>query len=181
MTPVRTTTNATTTATPQCCHHQASILTTPHLRRSNTNRITKAKIKTIKLTLVVVLCFVACFAPFCIAQLVMVYSPPSSGKPLSHHFGGSKWAADSAVSESSLIWGTKMECSGQVGRHFRTLPRPGRFSLFLPHGEKQNPDKRSFPLHSFSSSFLLSLALHLSCRFSVRFLLLTWLSLYLLL
>lgn len=56
---------------PPCCHLMP-------LRRSNSNRITKAKMKTIKLTLAVVLCFVACWAPFCVTQLVMVYSPPSS-------------------------------------------------------------------------------------------------------
>lgn len=50
------------------------------LRRSNSNRITKAKMKTIKLTLAVVLCFVACWAPFCITQLIMVYRPPSNRK-----------------------------------------------------------------------------------------------------
>lgn len=72
-----------TTSLPQCCHHQGgAAVMTPHLRRSNSNRITKAKMKTIKLTLVVVICFVACWAPFCIAQLVMVYAPPSSGKAL---------------------------------------------------------------------------------------------------
>lgn len=46
------------------------------LRRSNTERIGSAKIKTIKLTLVVTFCFVACWAPFCVTQLVMVYWPP---------------------------------------------------------------------------------------------------------
>ncbi len=58
---------------PQCCQQMP-------LRRSNSNqnRITKAKMKTIKLTLAVVLCFVACWAPFCITQLIMVYCPPTS-------------------------------------------------------------------------------------------------------
>lgn len=59
------------TGAPPCCQLMP-------LRRSNSNRITKAKMKTIKLTLAVVLCFVACWAPFCITQLVMVYAPPSS-------------------------------------------------------------------------------------------------------
>ena len=58
---------------PQCCQQIP-------LRRSNSNRITKAKMKTIKLTLAVVLCFVACWAPFCITQLIMVYCPPTSRK-----------------------------------------------------------------------------------------------------
>lgn len=60
---------------PQCCHQIP-------LRRSNSNRITKAKMKTIKLTLAVVLCFVACWAPFCITQLILVYCPPTSRKSL---------------------------------------------------------------------------------------------------
>ncbi|XP_032788666.2 oxytocin receptor isoform X1 [Daphnia magna] len=60
-------------AAPQRCQQMS-------LRRSNSNqnRITKAKMKTIKLTLAVVLCFVACWAPFCITQLIMVYCPPTS-------------------------------------------------------------------------------------------------------
>lgn len=58
---------------PQCCQQMP-------LRRSNSNRITKAKMKTIKLTLAVVLCFVACWAPFCITQLIMVYCPPTNRK-----------------------------------------------------------------------------------------------------
>jgi hypothetical protein len=51
----------------QCCQQMP-------LRRSNSNqnRITKAKMKTIKLTLAVVLCFVACWAPFCITQLINI-------------------------------------------------------------------------------------------------------------
>lgn len=58
---------------PQCCVHRPI-----PLRRSNSNRITKAKMKTIKMTLVVVACFVACLAPFCVTQLIMVYNPPSN-------------------------------------------------------------------------------------------------------
>jgi hypothetical protein len=69
-------------SSPQCCQQMP-------LRRSNSNqnRITKAKMKTIKLTLAVVLCFVACWAPFCITQLIMVYSPPTNRKcPFSKRF-----------------------------------------------------------------------------------------------
>lgn len=46
------------------------------LRRNGRNQITHAKMKTAKLTLIVVLCFVVCWSPFCITQLVMAYSPP---------------------------------------------------------------------------------------------------------
>lgn len=60
---------------PQCCAHRPF-----PLRRSNSHRISKAKMKTIKLTMAVVLCFVGCWAPFCITQLVMVYNPPTDRK-----------------------------------------------------------------------------------------------------
>ena len=63
---------------PQCCAHRPI-----SLRRSNSNRITKAKMKTIKMTLVVVACFVACWAPFCITQLILVYNPPANRKNIS--------------------------------------------------------------------------------------------------
>ncbi|CAG7820133.1 unnamed protein product [Allacma fusca] len=41
-------------------------------------QISQAKIKTLKLTLVVVICFFVCWAPFCITQLIMVYGPSTS-------------------------------------------------------------------------------------------------------
>ena len=65
---------------PQCCAHRPF-----PLRRSNSNRISKAKMKTIKLTSAVVICFVACWAPFCITQLVMVYNPPTDRKFYFNH------------------------------------------------------------------------------------------------
>ena len=44
------------------------------------HQISQAKIKTLKLTLVVVICFFVCWAPFCITQLIMAYCPETSGK-----------------------------------------------------------------------------------------------------
>ena len=62
------------------CKTQYAANRSPHLRRSNSNRISKAKMKTIKLTLVVVVCFVACWAPFCITQLILAFYPPDNSK-----------------------------------------------------------------------------------------------------
>lgn len=51
-----------------------------HLRRNGRNQISHAKMKTIKLTLIVIICFFFCWAPFCVTQLVMAYSPTKQGK-----------------------------------------------------------------------------------------------------
>lgn len=44
------------------------------------NQITSAKLKTIRLSLIVVLCFFVCWSPFCITQLVMVFNPSEKGQ-----------------------------------------------------------------------------------------------------
>lgn len=49
-------------------------------KRQKRNMITDAKIKTLQLTLAVVICFFVCWAPFCVAQLVLVYNPPADLK-----------------------------------------------------------------------------------------------------
>ena len=67
---------------PYCCHRQPPMA----LRRSNSSRITKAKIKTIKLTLSVVLCFIACWTPFCFTQIYVVVSSPENRKLYFHSF-----------------------------------------------------------------------------------------------
>lgn len=50
--------------------------------------ISTAKIKTIKLTTIIIVCFVVCWSPFCVTQLYLTYSPPEKGKCsyLVHHF-----------------------------------------------------------------------------------------------
>lgn len=40
-------------------------------------QISQAKMKTLKLTLTVVICFFVCWAPFCITHLVIAYNPQS--------------------------------------------------------------------------------------------------------
>lgn len=44
------------------------------------NSISRAKIKTIKLTLTVVICFFLCWSPFMGTQLILTFDPPTSGK-----------------------------------------------------------------------------------------------------
>uniref|UniRef100_T1J5K6 G-protein coupled receptors family 1 profile domain-containing protein n=1 Tax=Strigamia maritima TaxID=126957 RepID=T1J5K6_STRMM len=44
---------------------------------SNPNPISEAKVKTLKLTFLVVVCFFVCWSPFCITQLVLTFNPPS--------------------------------------------------------------------------------------------------------
>lgn len=41
-----------------------------------------AKLKTIKLTLTVVICFFVCWSPFCLTQIILTFWPPSAGKSL---------------------------------------------------------------------------------------------------
>lgn len=42
--------------------------------------ISIAKMKSIKLTTVIIVCFIICWSPFCITQLYLTYFPPKSGK-----------------------------------------------------------------------------------------------------
>ena len=49
--------------------------------RSHSNKnISKAKIKTIKLTMAVILGYIICSAPFCLAQIWSVFINPNIGK-----------------------------------------------------------------------------------------------------
>ena len=47
---------------------------------SVSNLISTAKMKTIKLTTVIIVCFVVCWSPFCVTQLYLTYFPPKSGE-----------------------------------------------------------------------------------------------------
>lgn len=42
--------------------------------------ISTAKMKTIKLTTIIIVCFIVCWTPFCFTQLYLTYFPPTSGK-----------------------------------------------------------------------------------------------------
>ena len=49
-------------------------------RSHSTKNISKAKIKTIKLTMAVILGYIICSAPFCLAQIWSVFINPNIGK-----------------------------------------------------------------------------------------------------
>jgi len=72
----------TSNSLPYCCHRQPPIA----LRRSNSSRITKAKIKTIKLTFTVVVSFIICWTPFCFTQIYVVVSSPENRKLNFHSY-----------------------------------------------------------------------------------------------
>lgn len=59
----------------------------PHLTAVNCSAVTKvsaAKLKTVRMTLTVVLAFTICWMPFCVAQLHNVYNKPKDSEYCSH-------------------------------------------------------------------------------------------------
>lgn len=68
-------------------HHEPTKMATLVERRSNISGLTRAKLKTIKLTLTVILCYDICWSPFFIAQMWAVYdeTAPFHGKSIHYH------------------------------------------------------------------------------------------------
>lgn len=62
-----------------CRSSDGSELTEQALGDSVASLISAAKMKTIKLTTIIVVCFVVCWSPFCVTQLHLTYFPPKSG------------------------------------------------------------------------------------------------------
>lgn len=75
-----------TLITARCSSNSSSVQfectkVTAHHNQNEVNRnLSVAKIKTIKLTLTVVICFIICWSPFCITQLYLAFWPPSGRK-----------------------------------------------------------------------------------------------------